>query len=94
MKKIKPELGLLGEESKLPGLDQNGYEHRLMAAFIQNNYEVSIISDRNIIWISKGEDTFLPMTQDHSDQLMSNKSGRRHKKCICRQLFYLFCQLS
>ena len=31
-----PELGLLGKESRLPELDQNGYEHRLIAAFIRN----------------------------------------------------------
>ena len=43
-----PELGLLSKESRPPGLDQNGYE----PAFIQNNYAVSIISDRYIIWPS------------------------------------------
>ena len=31
-----PELGLQGKESRLPELDQNGYAHRLIAAFIQN----------------------------------------------------------
>ena len=32
-----PGLGLLGKESRLPELDQNGYEHRFIdAAFIQN----------------------------------------------------------
>ena len=45
-----PELGLLGEESRLPGLDQNGYEHRLIAAFIQNNYAVSIINKSTAVF--------------------------------------------
>ena len=39
-----PELGLLGKESRLPELDQNGYEHRLIAAFIRNvQFEQSLI---------------------------------------------------
>ena len=30
-----PGLGLLGKESRLPELDQNGYEHRLIAALFK-----------------------------------------------------------
>ena len=39
-----PELGLLGKESRIPGLEKNGYEHRIIAAFIQNvQFQQSVI---------------------------------------------------
>ena len=31
-----PEFGLVAKDSRLPGLDKNGFEHRLIAAFVQN----------------------------------------------------------
>ena len=41
------------------------------------------------LWYDHIEITSSP-AQDHSDQLISNKGGKRRKNSICGQIFYLF----